>query len=193
MLLLGIYSCQWIHKPPPSWCHSKRLLGLNPQTEAWSWSLCVLASLRVIRLPTCIWGVVDLADLSWLLVWTLSLNVDPAAWTGSKTDFHDINMSYLPVTQQNLFEQKVFWQGQFDLFLLRDKHFGLHKLVHMTSFGMINVTQGLLVIDDKHFVWQRWDCVSEKKSWLVESRAPRELHQQLPAVLIITLSFDDKT
>lgn len=45
---------------------------------------------------------------------------------------------------------KVFSQGQ--LILLLDEYCVLHSLALLTNFGMINVTQGLLVIDDKHFV-----------------------------------------
>lgn len=85
---------------------------------------------------------------------------------------------------QHLQEQKDFSPHQFNK---KAKHC---DLVLLTNLGRINVTQGLLVIGDKHIVWQRWDWMSQIKSWLADSRAPRELRHQLPAVLIITEKLD---
>lgn len=42
------------------------------------------------------------------------------------------------------------------------------------------------------FCWRHWDQVSQIKSWLADARGPRELCHQLPAVLIITDSVDNK-
>lgn len=88
---------------------------------------------------------------------------------------------------QHLQELKDFSPHQFNK---KGKHCDLQNLVLLTNLGTINVTQGLLVIGDKHIVWQRWDWMSQIKSWLADSRAPRELRHQLPAVLIITEKLD---
>lgn len=80
-------------------------------------------------------------------------------------------------------EQKDFSPHQFN----KGKHC---DLVLLTKLGMKNVTQGLLVIGDKHIVWQRWDWMSQIKSWLADSMALRELRHQLPAVLIMTEKLD---